>query len=119
MSDVINLKVALDSFEELWSPRIVTSINDHHVKACKVRGGFPRHQHTDTDEFFLVVDGKFTLRLDDGEVTLGPGEVYVVPRGVYHEPYAEHEASILVIETAGTFNTGDADDGRASSGIPL
>ena len=110
-SDAINLDAVLASFDDLWSPRIVTRINDYDVRVAKVAGEFVWHAHEDTDEFFLVLDGELTIALRDaaGEptVTLRRGDVFVVPRGVSHRPSSAAGASILMFEPTGTVNTGD------------
>jgi len=90
---------------EHWSPRTVAQFND--IMVVKVRGEFVWHTHDDTDDFFLVLKGRLTVRLRDRAVTLGPGEVLVVPRGVEHQPVAEEEVELLLIEPTGTPNTGD------------
>ena len=82
-------------------------LNDSDVMVVKVRGEFVWHVHPDTDDFFLVLDGRLEVRLRDRTVALGPGELFVVPRGVEHQTYAEHETSLLLIEPRGTPNTGD------------
>jgi mannose-6-phosphate isomerase-like protein (cupin superfamily) len=104
----VNLAAKLAEIDEHWSPKTVTTVNDYDVRLAKVQGEFVRHQHADTDEFFLVVDGELTIRMDEGEVVLGPGDAYVVPRGVHHQPYAERETSILLFEPSTVVNTGDA-----------
>ena len=111
MAEAINLETALASFDERWSPRIVTRVNDYDVRIAHVEGEHIWHNHTDTDEFFMVLDGRFdiALREPDGSertVTLGRGEVFVVPRGQYHRP-ASPGASILMFERSGTSSTGD------------
>lgn len=107
MAEAINLEDKLASFGEHWSPRIVADFNGHDVMVVKVKGEFVWHDHADTDDFFLVLKGGLTIDLPDGAVRLGPGEMYVVPRGVQHRPVAEEETHILLIEPAGTPNTGD------------
>ena len=87
---------------------MVARINDYEVKVVKLQGEFTWHSHDDTDELFLVIDGELTIQLRDGDVTLGPGQLYVVPRGVEHCPIAEGEVSAVLIEPAGVVNTGDA-----------
>ena len=108
MTQVVNLKQKLAAFSDLWSPKIVAGFNGHDVMVVKVKGEFNWHSHPDTDDFFLVLKGRLTIGLRDGPVTLGPGELYVVPKGVEHRPVAEEETHILLIEPAGTPNTGDA-----------
>ncbi|MDX1520406.1 MAG: cupin domain-containing protein [Anaerolineae bacterium] len=107
MNDKINLAQKLSQFSDHWSPRTVAQLNDLDVMVVKVQGEFVWHKHDDTDDFFLVLDGQLTIRLPDREVTLEPGELFVVPRGVKHQPYAEEEAHLLLIEPSGTPNTGD------------
>ncbi|WP_089300439.1 cupin domain-containing protein [Haloechinothrix alba] len=104
----INIAEKLAQFDEHWSPKTVTTVNDYDVRLVKVKGEFVRHQHADTDELFLVIDGELTIRFDAGEVTLGPGELYVVPRGVYHQPVSAGETSVLLFEPSSTVNTGDS-----------
>ncbi|MBT8084591.1 MAG: cupin domain-containing protein [Woeseia sp.] len=104
----INLADKLATFSEHWSPRIVAEFNGHDVMVVKVQGEFNWHSHADTDDLFLVLQGEITIRLRDGEVHLGAGEMFVVPRGVEHCPVAKDEAHVLLIEPAGTPNTGDA-----------
>lgn len=106
--DKVSLARALSRFDDLWSPKIVADMNDYHVKVVKAQGAFVWHTHPETDELFLVVRGSLTIRLREGDVRLGEGELFVVPRGMAHCPYAEEEAHILLLEPAGTVNTGDA-----------
>ena len=104
----IKLHEKLSSFPEHWSPKIVANYNGNDVMVVKLKGEFNWHSHADTDDFFLVLKGKLTIQLRDGNVTLGPGEMYVVPKGVEHCPIADEETHVLLIEPAGTPNTGDA-----------
>jgi mannose-6-phosphate isomerase-like protein (cupin superfamily) len=104
----INLADKLAQFEGFWQPRVVGAFNGHDLMVVKVKGEFVWHEHADTDDFFLVLKGKLVIRLRDGDVTLGPGEVFVVPKGVEHCPCAEEETHMLLIEPRGTPNTGDA-----------
>ena len=103
----VNLAEQLSRFTEHWSPRTVTTFNRHDVMVVKVKGEFVWHKHDDTDDFFLVLRGRLTIRLRDGDVELGPGELFVVPSGVEHQPYAPEEAELLLIEPTGTPNTGN------------
>jgi mannose-6-phosphate isomerase-like protein (cupin superfamily) len=107
MTDSINLAEKLAQFSEHWAPRTVAQLNDYDVMVVKVRGEFVWHSHADTDDFFLVLKGRLTIRLRHREVVLGPGELFVVPRGVEHQPFAEEETHLLLIEPSGTPNTGD------------
>lgn len=104
---------------EHWSPRTVATVNDYDVRLVKIQGEFVRHQHPDTDELFLVLDGALTIRLDAGDVVLGPGELYVVPAGTYHQPYAEVETSMLLFEPSDVVNTGDADGEMTAPRVEL
>ncbi len=108
----INLKEKFGKFSEKWMPRIVAQMNGYHVKIAKVQGDFVWHSHPDTDELFLIVDGELRIDFRDGSVTLKPGEMAVVPKGVEHKPFAEKECAILMVELAGTLNTGDAGGDR-------
>jgi mannose-6-phosphate isomerase-like protein (cupin superfamily) len=103
----INLSQKLALFTEHWSPKIIANINDYDVMVVKVKGDFVWHKHDDTDDFFLVLSGQLRIDLRDGAVTLNPGELYVVPKGVEHKPYAEVETHLLLIEPRGVPNTGD------------
>jgi mannose-6-phosphate isomerase-like protein (cupin superfamily) len=107
MTEAINLAAKLASFDDHWSPRIVADFNGHDVMVVKVKGEFVWHDHQDTDDFVLVLSGKLRIDLPDGPVHLGPGELFVVPRGMQHRPVAEEEVHLLLIEPAGTPNTGD------------
>ena len=111
MNEPIDLHSALASFTDLWSPRIVSRVNDYDVRVAKVAGDHLWHAHDDTDEFFLVLDGELTIALrdDQGEraVTLHKGAVFVVPRGIEHKPSAPGGASILMFELTGALSVGD------------
>lgn len=104
----INFADKFRSFSEHWQPRVIAELNDYQFKIAKVQGDFIWHDHPDTDEAFLVIDGELRVDFRDGSVTIGPGELYVVPRGVEHKPFAEHETQLLLIEPRGVVNTGDA-----------
>jgi mannose-6-phosphate isomerase-like protein (cupin superfamily) len=107
MQDTINLAEKLAQFSEHWAPRAIAQLNDYDIMVVKLQGEFVWHSHADTDEFFLVLKGRLTIRLRDREVVLGPGELFVVPRGVEHQPFAQEEVHLLLIEPSGTPNTGD------------
>ncbi len=107
MNDSINLAEKLAVFSEHWSPRTVTRFNGHDIMVVKVQGEFVWHKHDDTDDFFLVLKGRLTIHLRDRDVVLGPGELFVVPRGIEHQPFAEEETHLLLIEPTGTPNTGE------------
>jgi mannose-6-phosphate isomerase-like protein (cupin superfamily) len=105
--DAINLAAKLETFTEPWQPRVVAQWNGNDVMVVKAHGEFVWHKHDDTDDFFLVLRGRLTIQLRDRDVHLGPGEIFVVPRGVEHRPVAAEEVHLLLIEPAGTPNTGD------------
>ncbi len=108
MSGPINLEEKFAGFAEHWAPRIVARYNDNDIRIVKVEGEFVWHSHAETDDFFLVLDGVLDIELRDRIVTLNPGELFVVPRGVEHRPVARHgEVRLIVIEPSGTPNTGD------------
>jgi mannose-6-phosphate isomerase-like protein (cupin superfamily) len=107
-SQAINFNDKFSRFSEHWSPRVIAEMNDYQFKLVKVQGEFVWHHHADTDEVFIVIDGQLTLRFRDGEVVLRPGEMYVVPKGVEHQPVAEQECKLMLIEPRGVVNTGDA-----------
>ena len=106
-ASVVNLKAKLALFDEHWAPRTVARFNGHDVMVVKVSGEFVSHHHDDTDDFFLVLNGRLTIRMPDGDVVLGPGELFVVPVGVEHQPVADEGTEVLLIEPSGTPNTGD------------
>jgi mannose-6-phosphate isomerase-like protein (cupin superfamily) len=103
----VDLAEVLPQIAEPWSPRTVAVVNDYDVRVVRTQGEFTRHSHPETDEFFLVLSGSLTIRLDDGEVRLGPGQAYVVPRGVHHQPVSADGAEVLLLEPSATVNTGD------------
>jgi mannose-6-phosphate isomerase-like protein (cupin superfamily) len=107
MDRAINLAEKLATFNQHWSPRTVSEFNGHDVMVVKVLGEFNWHSHPDTDDFFLVLKGKLDIELRDRTVTLGPGEMFIVPKGVEHRPVAREEVHMLLIEPTGTPNTGD------------
>lgn len=107
MNDRVNLAAKLAGFDAHWSPRIVADYNGNDVMVVKASGEFVWHAHPETDDFFLVLQGEIDIEMRDRTVTLGPGEMFVVPAGVEHRPVARGEAHLMVIEPRGTPNTGD------------
>ena len=103
----INLQDKLGRITETWQPRVIAEMNDYQFKVVKLLGDFVWHSHADTDETFIVLDGELRIDFRDGPLTLRPGELYVVPRGVEHKPYAEREVQLMLIEPRGVLNTGD------------
>jgi mannose-6-phosphate isomerase-like protein (cupin superfamily) len=114
LNDKVNLREKLASFDEAFRPRIVGYYNGNKLQLAKARGEFVWHAHPDTDDLFLVVEGRLVIDLPDRSVELGPGELFVVPKGVRHRPRADGEAQILLIEPAGTPNTGDSVEREAA-----
>ena len=110
----VNLQDKLSKFSEHWSPKIIAQMNDYHFKLAKVQGEFVWHDHPETDEMFLVLKGRLEIHFRDGKVTLDEGEMYVVPKGVEHKPVAESECHIMLVEPAGTVNTGDVVNERTA-----
>ena len=105
--DKINFKEKYSKFNKHWSPRIIAEMNDYQFKIAKIKGDFVWHNHKDTDETFIVVEGEMTLKFRDSEIKLSKGELCVVPKGVDHKPCADNECKILVVEPRGVINTGD------------
>jgi len=108
-SEKINLKEKLAKFSDYWSPRVIAEMNDYQFKLVKIKGDFVWHNHEDTDEFFLVIEGEMKIEFEDETVVLKEGEMFVVPKGVQHKPYAEEECKIMIVEPRGVTNTGDAE----------
>lgn len=102
----INLQEKFGLFSERWAPRVIAEMNDYQFKIVKLQGDFIWHNHKETDETFLVIEGSLRIDLRDGSVTLGAGEMFVVPRGVEHKPFAENEVKVLLMEPRGVVNTG-------------
>ncbi|MFB7330978.1 cupin domain-containing protein [Streptomyces adustus] len=115
----VNLAHKLAQFDELWTQKKIADLNDYEVKLAKLKGEFIWHTHEETDELFLVISGRLTIRLRDGDVVLEPGELFVVPRGVEHCPVADEETAILLLEPAGVLNTGDAGGPLTKAAEPL
>ncbi|MBI3248926.1 MAG: cupin domain-containing protein [Deltaproteobacteria bacterium] len=103
----IDLGEKFAKFSEHWSPKIIARMNDYHFKLVKVQGEFVWHKHVDTDEVFLILQGAMRIDFQDGAVELKTGEMFVVPKGIEHKPYAAKECHVLLVEPAGTINTGD------------
>jgi mannose-6-phosphate isomerase-like protein (cupin superfamily) len=111
----INLGKKFGLFTEQWQPKVIAEMNDYQFKVVKLQGDFIWHDHKDTDETFIVIEG--TLRIDfrDGAVEIGPGEMFVVPKGVEHKPYAEREVKLMLIEPRGVRNTGEEGGERTAA----
>ncbi len=109
MVTTINLAQKLGRFDDHWNPRIIADLNDSHVKLAKVQGEFVWHQHAEEDELFMVLRGTLTIELRDGAVTVGPGEMVVIPKGMEHRPVAAEEVHLMLIEPKGIRHTGDVE----------
>lgn len=105
--EALNFAQKLQKFDDLWSPRVIAEMNDYQFKLARVKGDFVWHDHADTDETFIVLEGSLRIEFRDGHVDLEAGEMYVVPRGVEHKPRAENEVKLLLIEPRGVVNTGE------------
>ena len=108
MIEVVNLTKKFSLISEHWNPKIIAKLNDYHLKIAKIEGDFVWHSHPETDEMFLVIDGELVIHLRNGFLHLKQGELCVIPKGMEHKPVAERECQILMVEPAGTVNTGNA-----------
>ncbi|HTC31501.1 MAG TPA: cupin domain-containing protein [Candidatus Acidoferrum sp.] len=113
-SKAINFAEKFALFDEQWQPKVVAEMNDYQFKVAKLQGDFIWHDHKDTDETFIVIEGRLRIDLRDGTVYVNAGEMFVVPKGVEHKPYAEQEVKLMLIEPRGVVNTGDAASGRTA-----
>ncbi len=111
-SQPMNFAKALSELDDFWSPRIIGRVNDQYIKVARLRGEFTWHAHEHEDELFLVVYGRLKIQLTDGEVNLEAGDAWVVPRGVLHNPIADEECGVVLIETVSTLHTGNVTDPR-------
>lgn len=103
----ININDKLNKFSDLWSPKVIAEMNDYQFKLAKVKGEFVWHSHEETDETFIVLDGELLIEFRDKKIRLNKGELYIVPKGIEHKPYAENECHIMLIEPKGIINTGE------------
>ena len=108
MHKAINIAEKFSKFSETYSPKVIAEMNDYQFKLVRVEGEFVWHDHPDTDEVFIVIEGSLDIEFRDGKVTLNTGEMYVIPKGVEHKPVAENECKIMLVEPEGVVNTGDA-----------
>lgn len=111
----ISLAEKFDKFSDQFQPKVIAQMNDYQFKLVRAEGDFVWHSHDETDETFLVIEGELHIDFRDGRVTLGPGEMFVVPKGKEHKPYASSECKLLLIEPVGVVNTGDASDGTLTA----
>jgi mannose-6-phosphate isomerase-like protein (cupin superfamily) len=119
VADAIDLATVLASFREPWRPRPVATLNDYDIRVVRTHGEFTEHAHPETDELFLVLSGRLAIRLGDDEVRLGPGQLFVVPRGRRHQPVSPEGAQVLLVEPRTTVNTGDTPSELTTVPIPL
>ena len=105
----INLKEKLSKFSEHWTPKIIAEMNDYQFKLVKIKGDFVWHDHKDTDEVFIVLEGKMTIEFENETVELNEGDMYVVPKGIQHKPHAENECKVMLVEPRGVVNTGNTE----------
>ncbi len=110
----LNFAEKLKLFDEQWTPRVIAEMNDYQFKIVKIQGDFVWHDHQETDETFIVIDGDLRIDFRDGHVNLTKGEMFVVPQGIEHKPFAEHEVKLLLIEPRGVLNTGDENSERTA-----
>jgi mannose-6-phosphate isomerase-like protein (cupin superfamily) len=110
----INFRRKFGLFAEQWQPKVVAEMNEYQFKLVKLQGDFIWHDHKDTDETFIVIDGELRIDFRNGAVRVGAGEMFVVPKGVEHKPYAEHEVKLLLIEPRGVLNTGEQGGDRTA-----
>jgi mannose-6-phosphate isomerase-like protein (cupin superfamily) len=113
--EAINFGQKFGLFEEQWQPKVVAEMNDYQFKIVKLQGDFIRHDHKDMDETFIVIEGRLRIDFRDGAVHISAGEMFVVPKGVEHKPYAEREVRLLLIEPRGVPNTGDRGGERTAA----
>ena len=113
----VNFKEKFALFDEHWAPKVIAEINDYQFKVVKIEGDFVWHDHQDTDEAFVVIEGRLRIDFRDGAVEVNAGEMYVVPKGVEHKPYAEHEVKLMLIEPRCVLNTGDVSDRTAPNDV--
>ncbi|HZF78429.1 MAG TPA: cupin domain-containing protein [Rubrivivax sp.] len=106
MPQVVSLKSAAESLDELWSPRVVSELEDSYVKVAKVKGSLAWHAHDAEDELFFVLKGSLRIEMESGAVELNEGDAFVVPKGVRHQPVAEEECHLMLIEKKTTLHTG-------------
>ena len=111
----INLDEKFEMFNEHWTPKIIAELNDYQIKIVKVEGDFVWHDHSDTDEFFFVIEGTLFIEFESETMELNAGELYVVPKGVQHRPFAHGECKVMLIEPRGVVNTGEASSDLTAS----
>ena len=111
----VNFTEKLSHFSDYWSPKVIAEMNDYQFKLVKIKGDFVWHNHADTDEAFIILDGSMFIELEDEVIELNEGEMYVVPKGVNHKPYALEECKVMLVEPKGVLNTGNATSNLTAS----
>ena len=107
MTKHINLYSKFDKFGDYWSPKVIAEMNDYQFKLVKIKGEFVKHQHSDTDEVFIVIEGKMSIEFKTETIEIKNGEMIVIPKGVVHKPFADEECKVMLVEPRGVLNTGD------------
>ena len=107
MTKHINLYSKFDKFGDYWSPKVIAEMNDYQFKLVKIKGEFVKNQHSDTDEVFIVIEGKMSIEFKTETIEIKNGEMIVVPKGVVHKPFADEECKVMLVEPRGVLNTGD------------
>ena len=113
--DKINLKEKLSKFSDHWSPKVIAEMNDYQFKLVKIQGEFVWHNHDDTDETFIVIEGEMKIEFENETVELSEGDMFVVPKAVEHKPWAENECKVMIIEPRGVVNTGNTEGDLTAS----
>ena len=113
--NAITLTAKFSLFSDQFRPKIIAQMNDYQFKLVRAEGEFVWHMHAETDETFIVIEGELTIEFRDGQVTLNAGDMFVVPKGKEHRPYAPSECKLMLIEPAGLVNTGDAPEGQLTA----
>ena len=110
----INLYSKFNTFEDHWSPKVIAEMNDYQFKLVKIKGEFIKHQHLETDEVFIVIEGKMSIEFETETIDINTGEMIVVPKGVTHKPFSEEECKVMLVEPRGVLNTGNAEGDMTS-----
>ena len=109
MTKLINLYSKFDTFEDYWSPKVIAEMNDYQFKLVKIKGDFVKHQHFETDEVFIVIEGKMSIEFETEIIDINTGEMIVIPKGIAHKPFAEEECKVMLVELRGIVNTGNVE----------
>ena len=114
MTKLKNLYSKFNTFEDHWSPKVIAEMNDYQFKLVKIKGEFIKHQHLETDEVFIVIEGKMSIEFETETIDINTGEMIVVPKGVTHKPFSEEECKVMLVEPRGVLNTGNAEGDMTS-----